>query len=102
KEAPAHFALPTALVRNGSPLLPEHSMVLVISLRRSAFWSLNVSVNGFATRPVTSSRQFFSSSAGTLSCAMAKNLSFGVIHPPGCSQGVCALIAAAAAGTGPG
>ena len=66
REAPAHFALPTALVRKGSPLFPEHSMVLVTSLRGRAFKSLSVNVNGFATRPVTSSRQFLSSSVGTL------------------------------------
>src|SRR4030081_1303969 len=53
-EAPAHFALPMALVRNGSPLFPEHSIVLATSCRGSALSSLSVRVNGLTTRPVTS------------------------------------------------
>jgi hypothetical protein len=35
-DAPAHRALPTALVRNGRPLLPEHSIVKVTSCRGGA------------------------------------------------------------------
>ena len=56
---PAHRALPIALVKNGNPLLPEHSKVKVTSCRGRAFRSASVSAERLPTCPTTSSRQVF-------------------------------------------
>src|SRR4051794_18294209 len=61
---PAQVALPTAPVRNGNPLLPEHSSVNVTSWRGRALTSSSVSVIGCWTSPPMCRRQVAGSRTG--------------------------------------
>ena len=50
---PAETALPIPPSKNGSPVLPEHSMVKVTSARSRCWRSASESVSGVETRPLT-------------------------------------------------
>jgi hypothetical protein len=57
--------LPIALIKTGTPLLPEHSIVLTTFCLGRAFNRSNVIVVGLLTMPATSSLQSLSSIVGT-------------------------------------
>ncbi len=73
-------------LKNGRPVLPEHSIVKVTSCRGRFLMSASVRVIGFLTRPSISSFQVLASMTGRLKCAIEKNLSFGVIQESKSSQ----------------
>ena len=73
-------------LKNGRPVLPEHSIVNVTSWRGRALMSASVSANGFLTRPPISSFHALSSMTGRLKCAIEKNLSLGVTQESRSSQ----------------
>src|SRR5690606_21737684 len=74
---PAQLALPIPPLKNGRPVLPEHSIVDVTSWRGRDLMLSSFSAVGLLTRPSISSAQVVASTTGRLKWAIEKKLVVG-------------------------